>query len=205
EIQQIVFSSQRLTAYFDRFCFLLGHTFYSSRINMVFLVPLFATGIIAPFFKGALRAKSRERFLTLLLAVFFVGLTFYSLPMAWTRYVTSCLPFVILVGVQGAGLLIDATAIWSSLGTRIKAVVLSTLLVVAMASAVIKHDLGPRFCQVPRIPPPEHVFISKIFAYSLMHPGKSQEIHKHLYKYFLEQGDSKRAAFQKKQLENMQK
>jgi|GEM_PF-5956248 len=193
EIQRIFFVNVMLRGLADRLCYFFGHTFFSSRLDMVLAAPLFALGALAPF---AFRDLRRRGGLALGCGAFFAALSIYALHVSWMRYVTMALPFIMLIAACGARSLAYAARLWGSWGVAARRALLGYILVCAFFICAVSQYLGPKFCAVPKPPEPDDLFISRIFAYSLKEPCKRPKIHKILYEHFMRAGDEKRAARQ---------
>ena len=205
EIQQVIFAAQSLASHFDRFCFFMGHLFFSNAMASAIFLPLFVVGLISPFFGTYGFASRRMRVLGVALGIVSIAMTYATMPMAWGRYIVTCLPFLLLVAALGLDLIIALVRDWATVGKGVRWAIFVVLLLVATMAAATKQDLGPRYCRVPRQPSPEKVFVSKVYSFSLMFPGKSRGAHEYMYDYFLEHSDEKRARREKEILSDLKK
>ena len=128
-------------------------------------------------------------------------INFALLPLAWIRYISAYIPFIILVEGLGAGLILSLLKGWVRLTGRVRASLLISLLVSVSVGGFAVRWLASN--HLPSITVGE-ANLAPAFGYSISQPGKDAKLHRLLYDHFKSIGNEKRAVFQLKQLEKME-
>jgi hypothetical protein len=197
EIQQITSPAYALQTYIDRLKYALYELFFSGTGTLIGFI-LFVSGILSVI---ALGKRGRERFLIVSLALYFMVINFALLPLAWIRYISAYIPFIILVEGLGAGLILSLLKGWVRLTGRVRASLLISLLVSVSVGGFAVRWLASN--HLPSITVGE-ANLAPAFGYSISQPGKDAKLHRLLYDHFKSIGNEKRAVFQLKQLEKME-
>lgn len=203
EIQQVVFVDDSLVTLGERFFFAVYHMFFSRWQDRLIFAPLFGMGIISLVFPCSKDGPICNKIIAPLIALLFFAITLYSLPLAWLRYVSACLPFMALVWSQGFAFTLDVGKKWHELGGRFRLFFLSSALVLLVVIAAMQQIVSSLYGPIPRKVSAEDIYLSKLFAFSLIHPRENKKIHKILLEHFEKQGDSARADFQRSQLKSL--
>ncbi len=196
EIQQITSPAYDLPSHIDRIKYGLYKLFFSGTNTLLGFV-FFICGLLSVFI---LNVRRRERFVILGLTIYFMILMFAFLPLAWMRYISSYVPFVILMEGLGAGFILYLSRNWRGFTKRIRILFLTTLFVTVSAGNLAVGWFGFNHLSAPNS---EDLSLAPAFGYSISQPGKDVKLHRFLYDHFKRIGNEKRAEFQLKQLEKM--
>ena len=196
EIQQITSPAYDLPSHIDRIKYGLYKLFFSGTNTLLGFV-FFICGLLSVFI---LNVRRRERFVILGLTIYFMILMLAFLPLAWMRYISSYVPFVILMEGLGAGFILYLSRNWRGFTKRIRILFLTTLFVTVSAGNLAVGWFGFNHLSAPNS---EDLSLAPAFGYSISQPGKDVKLHRFLYDHFKRIGNEKRAEFQLKQLEKM--
>ncbi len=193
EIQQLIFIPAKLSTIGERLAYALYSTFFLSAEGVL----IFVTSTIGLIF-------SRSRPIILFITLYFFVLTVVTIPMTWERYLIGYLPFVALASGLGTTKIVEIARDWRKIVPKKIRLFLVTLTLIIITTALLQHLLSPFQAHMPPKGTTKENRIARMFAYSLIHPGKELRLHQELFKYFLDHNNKKRAEYQRQQLELMQ-
>jgi 4-amino-4-deoxy-L-arabinose transferase-like glycosyltransferase len=203
EIQQLVFAEEALRTAGERCAFLLYHLFFRNVAARLLWAPLVLAGLAAAATSSIRTTAGRRRWSVAALALFFAALTIAALPMQWPRYAAPCLPFMALLGGQGAAWLIELFQRWPVLRARSRQALLAAGVLGASLIALTWQVIGPRYLRLPNVPSSEQYLVGHLLSRSLMVPHASPQIHRRLLQYFEKEGMTRRAAEERRRLQEI--
>lgn len=204
EIQQMIFIGRKIDSFLHRFAFAFGWTFSSSAISYAVLV-LCSFGILGRKIFVVKGQKDKKHALVFGLAVYSFFIMLMTLPMAWVRYVSTSVPFIILLAGVGASWFWGMCTNWKSIPIKTRWVVISCAVIIIAASESLYIGFHMHKWHRTSLPSKEETLIARKIAWSLARPGTDPSVHRELMGYFEKIGNKKWYEYEKYWFEETEK